>query len=117
MTGILYSDGKWFLQVLEGTRHEVSELFARIQNDKRHVGIVLVSVREIVERQFSDWAMGIIRQNPAVAEIVKDSLGMEQFIPPYLTFEQLDGLLLRLADTRLRGIVPLFKAPCEAEKP
>ena len=116
MTGILYSDGKWFIQVLEGARHEVSELFHHIQNDKRHFSVVLVSVREIDERQFSDWAMGIIRNDLAVSEIIKETLGVDELIPPYLSFEQLNQLLMRLADTRLREIIPLFRVTSEKTK-
>ena len=43
LSGILYSDGKWFIQVLEGMRHDVSKIYNLIQGDKRHEDITLVS--------------------------------------------------------------------------
>ena len=109
ITGILYSDGKWFLQVLEGVRHEVSNTYNKITKDLRHKNCVIVSVRQIEVRQFPDWSMGLIKSDPATVDIMKGVVGTDEFVPAYFTFEQMNDLLVRFADSRLRGVIPHFK--------
>lgn len=57
ITGLLYADGRRFLQVLEGPQEAVERSFARIQADPRHCAIVVLSRRVIAAREFGDWAM------------------------------------------------------------
>jgi hypothetical protein len=58
ITGILcYGDGV-FLQCIEGSRMEVSGLFATIQKDDRHKDVALLHYEEIFERRFPGWSMG-----------------------------------------------------------
>jgi hypothetical protein len=57
ITGLLYSDGSRFLQVLEGPAEKVEAAFARIRQDKRHRAVVILSSREIVAREFGAWDM------------------------------------------------------------
>lgn len=58
VTGLLAFDSGHFLQVLEGRRGVLSELFARIAADARHRRIELMEVRPVDERLFARWAMG-----------------------------------------------------------
>lgn len=57
ITGLLYSNGKRFLQALEGPEDKVLAAMARIQGDKRHRAVVVLSRRAIEAREFGDWAM------------------------------------------------------------
>ncbi|HWU96635.1 MAG TPA: BLUF domain-containing protein [Sphingomonas sp.] len=57
ITGLLYTNGKRFLQVLEGPRTEVEDTFLRIIADPRHHALVLLSRRETSRREFGDWSM------------------------------------------------------------
>lgn len=57
ITGLLFFDGMRFLQALEGEPERVGEAFARIQADPRHRAVVILSRREIEEREFGPWAM------------------------------------------------------------
>lgn len=57
ITGFLYSDGGRFLQALEGPADEVLATYARIKADPRHRAIVMLSKREIENREFGEWAM------------------------------------------------------------
>jgi hypothetical protein len=69
VTGVLCHSGDIFLQVLEGGRSQVSHLYNRIVQDRRHRDVVLLSYEEIEERSFAGWAMGqvnIARLNPAL---------------------------------------------------
>ncbi|USU09652.1 BLUF domain-containing protein [Sphingomonadaceae bacterium OTU29MARTA1] len=57
VTGLLFFDGKRFLQALEGDDASVDTTFARIQQDDRHHALVVLSNRDIERREFGEWAM------------------------------------------------------------
>ncbi|MBB5715497.1 BLUF domain-containing protein [Sphingomonas aerophila] len=57
ITGLLYADGKRFLQALEGPEDKVEEAFRRIQEDKRHRAMVVLSRRIVADREFGMWEM------------------------------------------------------------
>ena len=58
ITGFLCVSGDVFLQVLEGGRDEVCELFNRIVKDERHANVRLLAYQEIRQRKFGNWTMG-----------------------------------------------------------
>jgi len=58
VTGILCHSGDLFMQVLEGSRREVSGLYNAIVRDPRHADVELLSFEEIGERRFASWTMG-----------------------------------------------------------
>ena len=69
ITGILCYSGDVFIQVLEGGRDEVCELFNAIVRDQRHTHVRLLAYEEIRERKFSNWTMGHVdlsRINPGL---------------------------------------------------
>ncbi len=66
---LLYRDGN-FLQVLEGPASAVESLIQKIKRDHRHQGIILMSRKNIDERQFGDWTM-------AFRNMSKDSTDVE----------------------------------------
>lgn len=57
VTGLLYADGRRFLQALEGDPHAVEAAFARISKDPRHRAVVILSRREVDAREFGEWEM------------------------------------------------------------
>ncbi|WP_310555627.1 BLUF domain-containing protein [Flavobacterium sp.] len=58
ITGLLlYIDGD-FLQVIEGEKQTVLNLFELIKMDTRNRSIICVFNEEVNERQFPDWSMG-----------------------------------------------------------
>jgi hypothetical protein len=58
ITGILlYIDGD-FLQILEGNKHDVYDLFLKIKTDTKHRGIIVVHEGKKAARQFKEWTMG-----------------------------------------------------------
>jgi hypothetical protein len=58
ITGILCHSGNMFLQVLEGNRREVSNLYNRIAGDSRHKDVEILHYEEVTERRYSNWTMG-----------------------------------------------------------
>ncbi len=68
ITGILCYSGKFFLQVLEGNRQEVSRLYNKIVSDPRHEKVEILLFEDINERRFSNWTMGqvnLAKVNPS----------------------------------------------------
>ena len=69
ITGLLCYSGDIFMQVLEGGRDAVSQLYNTISHDPRHRDVVLLSYEEITERRFAGWTMGqvnLARVNPSI---------------------------------------------------
>ena len=54
---LLYIDGD-FLQVIEGEKQDVLNLFELIKNDPRNRSIICVFNESVDKRQFPDWLMG-----------------------------------------------------------
>jgi hypothetical protein len=69
ITGVLCFADRIFMQVLEGSRAAVNQLYRRIAADGRHQDVELLSYQEIDERRFAGWAMGQVQMtglNPAL---------------------------------------------------
>ena len=58
ITGILLHIDGDFIQVLEGEKEKVINLYEKIALDKRHKGIINVVEGDLKKRQFKDWSMG-----------------------------------------------------------
>lgn len=70
ITGILCYGGGIFLQVIEGGRNAISDLYGHIQKDSRHKDVVLLQYEEISERRFSGWTMGQVNIHKINASIL-----------------------------------------------
>ena len=57
ITGVLWSDGTHFLQVLEGPDESVGATFGRILSDHRHSAIVVLRDGQVETRDFGGWSM------------------------------------------------------------
>ena len=69
ITGILCYSDDLFIQVLEGGRDEVCELYNTIVRDDRHQHVRILSFEEIRERRFGNWTMGqvnLAKVNPSL---------------------------------------------------
>lgn len=69
VTGLLCHSDEIFMQVLEGGRDTVNQLYSRICSDSRHRDVVVLHYEEITERRFSNWTMGQVnleRVNPSI---------------------------------------------------
>lgn len=69
ITGVLCFSDDLFIQVLEGGRDEVCELYNTIVRDDRHQNVRILSFEEIRERRFGSWTMGqvnLAKVNPSL---------------------------------------------------
>jgi hypothetical protein len=62
VTGALICRGDLYLQLLEGPEEMVDRAYQRIEWDRRHLDVKLLSRRIVTERLFPAWAM---RDDPA----------------------------------------------------
>lgn len=60
VTGLLWTDGRRFLQVLEGDRSQVGAIYHRICCDPRHRAHVVLHDRQVAARTFGHWAMALL---------------------------------------------------------
>ena len=58
ITGVLCYGGDVYMQVLEGGRSAVNNLYNTIVRDARHREVMLLQYREIAERRVAGWTMG-----------------------------------------------------------
>lgn len=71
ISGVLLSDGRRFLQVLEGTPEAIAHVFARIGEDRRHTDVNVLHDELDTRRIFSGWTMASMTkrgQSDAVRE-------------------------------------------------
>lgn len=69
ITGMLLHCDKSFIQVLEGPKNHVMDLFRAIQQDPRHGRLVILFEGPIKHRSFSQWSMGFKR--PSQEELAR----------------------------------------------
>jgi hypothetical protein len=60
ITGVLCQGSGLWMQVLEGERHQVNVLYARIMASRYHNNVELLSMEEITQRQFGKWSMALV---------------------------------------------------------
>jgi hypothetical protein len=69
ITGILCYSGDIYLQVLEGGRANVNNLYNKISKDPRHADVMVLDYEEVSERGFASWTMGqvdLAKVNPSL---------------------------------------------------
>ncbi len=82
ITGMLCVSDDIFIQVLEGGRDEVCELFNTIVRDPRHSQVRILVFEEISERRFANWTMGqvnVAKVNPALLLKYSDRATLNPF--------------------------------------
>ncbi len=58
ITGVLIIRNKSFFQILEGNIIDIDTLYAKIIEDKRHIGLLKISENEIEDRIFNSYNSG-----------------------------------------------------------
>ncbi|MBC7525272.1 MAG: BLUF domain-containing protein [Flavobacterium sp.] len=57
ITGCLLFHNNEFIQIIEGEKVALNELFAKIKKDERHSNVILLAETETKERVFPTWSM------------------------------------------------------------
>ncbi|HRK17752.1 MAG TPA: BLUF domain-containing protein [Hyphomicrobiaceae bacterium] len=82
ITGILCWTNDVFVQVLEGGRDPVCDLYTKILADKRHDHVRLMSFEDIEARSFGNWSMGHIdlkSVNPGIIMKYSETMNLDPF--------------------------------------
>ncbi|RPD44165.1 BLUF domain-containing protein [Hymenobacter sediminis] len=64
ITGLLCASEGGFVQLLEGSRAAVHELYAKIRRDRRHHGVTTLWDEPGTERWFAQWNMAFTEASP-----------------------------------------------------
>jgi hypothetical protein len=105
ITGILCHSGDVFIQVLEGGRDEVCELYNAIVRDQRHAHVRILAFEEIRERKFCNWTMGhvdLARVNPGVLLKYHSRAVLDPFVMSGVTVMALLDELVATASVHTR---------------
>lgn len=70
LTGLLCFTKNIFLQVIEGGRDEVNQLFFAIARDDRHHDVRLLAFDEVSQRRYSNWTMGQVDLDNVNADLI-----------------------------------------------
>ena len=106
VTGMLLYAGNTFLQVLEGPRLIVEEMYDKIFMDERHARVRLLKAHDVAAREFDDWSMGFRRleqgdmQGSAFFELSKSAL--PEHIPQEIS-EETVKFLQGFAETKIKA--------------
>lgn len=63
ITGCLLYHNKIFLQILEGDKKNVLNLFESIKNDSRHNNVTLIKTENVSHRMFPGFSMAFVELN------------------------------------------------------
>jgi hypothetical protein len=74
ITGFLLFDGAQFLQLLEGDKSDVSELFEIIRRDPRHRDVQPMLAQDGAHRCFSNWSMAYAIARPGSIRKIDGSM-------------------------------------------
>lgn len=60
VTGVLCQGSGLYMQVLEGERSKVNNLFSKIKVDRRHKNVELLLLEDIDQRKYGQWSMALV---------------------------------------------------------
>lgn len=101
VTGMLWFNGEYFLQALEGSRENVNRTYNSIIKDSRHKNVQLISFEYIDERSFADWSMGYFSDLIKNRELISNINMPEEFRPELIGSEAAMSMLLPGADINM----------------
>jgi predicted sulfurtransferase len=93
ITGVLCFAHACYFQLIEGPKHAVELLYAKIQKDPRHDDIKLMFIEPVASRAFSKWQMKFIEDINLAMPLVRMH-GHKHFNP----FEFAENLFKDLID-------------------
>lgn len=94
--GMLCYENRYFLQVLEGERETVNELYLDIADDPRHDDITIISYKECEDTGFGKWQMGYAAGSDDFYTLLREN-GQVEFDPSEMTPHQAESFLQKMA--------------------
>jgi len=86
ITGMLLYQNGTFMQMIEGEKQVVLDLYDKILKDDRHTGVHTVLAGDIEARNFEDWSMGFFNMDkagefPQYSDYINENLALRSFEP------------------------------------
>ena len=72
VASVIIVDGERFLQVLEGSREAVRQVYARIDADPRHKAPTVITRAQTLRQRFEAWSLGIVWPTAVQAALLAD---------------------------------------------
>jgi len=88
ITGVLCQGDGFFLQMIEGERSVINQLYGRIARDSRHKDVELVKFEEITQRKYSQWSMALIDLSDTDPMVVMQHPEFDPYSTSSATLEQ-----------------------------
>ncbi|MBG6077144.1 BLUF domain-containing protein [Polaromonas sp. CG_9.11] len=101
LTGMLAFNSKLFLQVLEGARDEVNDLYTRLLRDPRHHTVAVLSCKEIEERHWANWSMGFAAPNADNRALFMKYSQHSTFSPYTMKADAAEKMMMEMMNTSL----------------
>ncbi len=84
ITGMLLYKAGNFMQMLEGEKQVVLEIYDTIIKDDRHKDVITIITGDIKERNFENWTMGFCNMEkagdfPKYSDYIKENLTLRSF--------------------------------------
>lgn len=98
ITGSLYFDERYFIQIIEGDRFNVSKTYNKIAFDKRHKNIVIIDVAPISKREFPNWSVLYLGKLKPKDEFLLKYSPFNEFNPNEMTAENIIEFVLELKE-------------------
>jgi len=118
LTGMLAFNSKLFLQVLEGARDQVNDLYARLLRDPRHHTVTVLSCKEIEERHWASWSMGFAAPNADNRALFLKYSQQSTFNPYAMRADAAEKMMMELMNTTIAlGASAPAPAPAAAPMP
>ena len=99
ITGVLLFNTRYFLQVLEGQTSDIDALYRRIQADRRHTNVRLISRQPLAKRLWNLWSMALITPGISNLALMRQYCGSDEFNPAQLNADNARSLLQELTRT------------------
>ena len=96
ITGALIFNKDYFVEIIEGSREEVSRTFAQIAKDNRHSDPVILECTPVDARQFDCWSMSYAGSSPQALAVYQKFGSDDQLRPENMTAASLIGLIEEL---------------------
>jgi len=88
ITGALLFNSVFFMQVLEGSREQVSHLYNKIIKDKRHKDVHLIAFNDVAKRKWKEWTMQLISITEKEEQVYYKYSNQKKFNPLLLDSNQ-----------------------------
>ncbi len=98
ITGFLFFNTTYFLQIIEGERAAVNKLYRLISTDHRHSNLLLINASDVAERAFPAWLMGLREgMSSASQDAFVKAIGSLEFDPSIVSGDEMLDLMQLLA--------------------